>query len=299
MNKFFWSTKGAVLVIFVFVLFWYWLTQSVFLVVCSGIFTVLFYSVDFSRKAMSRNPKYIHFRIFSKKLSQSQKNIIGQHYSFYRRLKPDFQESFDHRVATFLSHYQFVSRQGLDLNEEKKVLIASCYTQLTFGMYAYLNDGFNKILVYPDYYYSNITRQNHLGEFNPMMKIIVFSWKNFFDGIKNDTNNFNLGIHEFSHAILSSSKKKRTNAQTVAESDFENGYFKIKSMLNNPDFYNTVYNSSYFRKYAFTNHEEFISVILEHFFETPQEFKTKLPELFEIVKKMINYREEWFQSNYL
>jgi Mlc titration factor MtfA (ptsG expression regulator) len=48
---------------------------------------------------------------------------------------------------------------------------------------------------------------------------------------------------------------------------------------------------NYFRLYAYTNQYEFIAVILEYFFETPREFKQKLPELYGMVKKMINFKE--------
>jgi len=296
MRKFFTGTKGSVIVIVAFTVFWYLIFRNALQIGISLFIVSLFYGVDEVRKKVSRKPQYIHYKIFSRKLSENQQAIIRRNYAFYRRLKPDFQRSFDDRVAGFLKHYRIIGRQGMILDEEKKILIASCYIQLTFGMYTYLNDSFNTILVYPDYYFSSITRQDHLGEFNPGLKIVVFSWKHFFDGIKNDNNNYNLGIHEFSHAILSSSRKKNSNNQTVAESDFAEGYREINKILQDRGFYSLVYNSEYLRKYAFTNSDEFISVILEHFFETPHEFKARLPELFEIVKKMINYREEWFQS---
>ncbi|WP_299176425.1 zinc-dependent peptidase [uncultured Chryseobacterium sp.] len=296
MRKFFKSTTGAILVIVVYSLFWFWVTKSYLQIGFSLFFTGLFFGVEKVRKVVSRNPRYIHYNFFAKKLSESQKNIIWRHYSFYRRLKPEFQRSFDTRVYSFLERYQIIGRQGMEADEEKKILIASCYAQLTFGMHVYLNKSFNKILLYPDYYYSNITKNNHLGEFNPHLKVIVFSWKHFFEGIKIDDNNYNLGIHEFSHAILSSSRITRSRSQTVAEHDFEKGYRRIMELLKDKSKYAQLYNSGYLRKYAFANNDEFISVILEHFFETPDEFRTKFPDLFQMVKEMINYREEWFQT---
>lgn len=296
MKNFFKSTLGTVLAVIAFSLFWFWVNKSYFQLGFSLFFVALFFGIEEARKRISRNPKYIHYHFFPKKLSEPQKNIIQQNYSFYRRLKPDFQKSFDNRVAVFLEQYKIIGRQGVEVDEEKKILIASCYTQLTFGMYTYLIESFKTILLYPDYYFSNITKDNHLGEFNPHLKIIVFSWKHFWEGIKVDDNNYNLGIHEFSHAILSSSKMKNFRSQTVAENDFEIGYRKILDILKDREFYTQLYHSEYFREYAFTNNSEFISVILEHFFETPHEFSSKFPELFEIVKEMINYREEWFQN---
>jgi hypothetical protein len=45
---------------------------------------------------------------------------------------------------------------------------------LTFGMRRYLITVFNKIVIYPESYLSQITGEYHKGEFNPGMKIIFF-----------------------------------------------------------------------------------------------------------------------------
>ena len=42
------------------------------------------------------------------------------------------------------------------------------------------------------------------------------------------------------------------------------------------------------------NQFEFISVLLEHFFESPNDFKTIHPQLYAHVKRMINFNENYF-----
>jgi Mlc titration factor MtfA (ptsG expression regulator) len=56
------------------------------------------------------------------------------------------------------------------------VLIAATFVMLTFGMRHYLIDVFDKIIIYPQPYFSTI-KEYHKGEFNPGMKLLVFSWK--------------------------------------------------------------------------------------------------------------------------
>ncbi len=58
-----------------------------------------------------------------------------------------------------------------------------------------------------------------------------------------------------------------------------------------PANYNRLLQSNYFRIYAYTNEFEFVAVILEHFFETPERFKEEFPHLYEKVKVMINFTE--------
>lgn len=296
MNRYFKSTPGAILGIICFSAVYYWLTKWVFLVACSLTVTLLFFGIDLGRRYLERIPKYIYYHLFPRKLSTREKNIIAQHFSFYRRLTPYFQNSFDHLVASFLKKYPTVGRQSFYVGEEQKIMIAASYTQLSFGMNACFVDSFRTVLVYPDYYVSSITGNQHFGEFNPGLKVVVLSWKNFLEGIRFDTSNYNLGIHEFTHAILSASRRKRDASKTVAEEDFSKGFFQIKDIISDEELCGKIVNSSYFRNYAFTNVDEFTSVILEHFFETPDQLRIAFPELYDIVKKMINYRQDWFQS---
>lgn len=195
-----------------------------------------------------------------------------------------------------MNKYKFISRENIELTEEIKTIIAGNYVMLTFGMNRYLTYKFNKILVYPDSYVSLITKKEHLGEYNSQLKLIVFSWENFLSGIKMENDCYNLGIHEFTHAILEEARDYNSDNRTTSFNDFENGFDEIKKLFGNPNYYETLKNSNFFRDYAFTNHEEFISVIMEYFFESPQEFHNNFPKLFSIVKKMINYQESWFQN---
>ena len=52
--------------------------------------------------------------------------------------------------------------------------------------------------------------------------------------------------------------------------------------------------SGFLRDYAYENQFEFVAVLLEYFFESPKEFKTKFPSIFLKVKHMINYNERCF-----
>lgn len=125
----------------------------------------------------------------------------------------------------------------------------------------------------------------HNGEFNPKYKAIVFSWQHFKEGIDADNDNLNLGIHEFAHALHLYGTKKQNNSAAI----FASMYEQIRREVRRPANAKRLTESNYFRIYAFTNEFEFLAVILEHFFETPQTFQREFPELFLKVKRMINY----------
>tara|TARA_R110000850_G_scaffold41434_1_gene106212 strand:- start:113404 stop:114198 length:795 start_codon:yes stop_codon:yes gene_type:complete len=234
-----------------------------------------------------RKPIYVHFYINPQKVTKSQLVILEKEFVFYKKLSPRLKKYFEHRVATFIDTYPFYGKEGLEITDQVKILIASTAIMLTFGMRTYLFTIIDKIVVYPDIYYSKINDNHHKGEFNPRMKAIVFSWKHFIEGYEISNDNLNLGLHEFSHVLHFQGMLNADTSATI----FSVTYQEIMDQIKRPLNYKRLIESNYFRIYAYTNEFEFIAVILEHFFETPTEFKSEFPELYEKVRSMINFSE--------
>jgi Mlc titration factor MtfA (ptsG expression regulator) len=231
-------------------------------------------------------PVYVHFYPFSKKISPQQSFLLRKHFLFMGKLSPRERIYFEHRVARFLETYEFIPREGLEITEEMKVMIAGTAIKLTFGMRNYLLKVFDKIIVFPSIYYSNTNENWHKGEFNPRLRAIVFSWEDFLQGFEYSNDNLHLGLHEFAHALHFHGLKSNDASAMI----FSDMYVKIKEYALQPEIYERLQNSEYFRIYAFTNSFEFIAVLLEHFFESPEQFESEFPELFQKVRKMINFR---------
>ncbi len=232
-------------------------------------------------------PLYVHFYLFPKKLTKSQAQILSQEFDFYKKLSTKRKQYFEHRVSVFIQKYSFYGKQELVITDEMKVLIAATSTMLTFGMRKYLYTVFNKIILYPDVYYSQSNEEYHKGEFNPKVKALVFSWKHFKEGYELANDNLNLGLHEFSHTLHFQTLK----SGDISSAIYRTYYKKLLTEINHPPNRERLVNSHYFRDYAFSNQFEFIAVILENFFETPEIFQQHFPELYLNVKRMINYNE--------
>ena len=230
-------------------------------------------------------PVYIHFYISPKKLSDANKKILLNNITFYAKLSDKRKSYFEHRMATFIESYSFIPKEDLIITNEMKVMIAATAIKLTFGMRRYIVDVFDKITIYPGPYYSTINDAWHKGEFNPRMKAIVFSWKDFLEGYDYANDNLNLGLHEFAHAIHLHGLK----SSDASSLQFAKMYVKIRDYIDSPEISEKLIASNYFRVYAYTNHFEFIAVILEHFFETPEKFQNEHPELYGKVRRMINF----------
>ncbi|WGD35313.1 zinc-dependent peptidase [Olleya sp. YS] len=242
--------------------------------------------VEFQYVSKFKKPLYNHFYLRLKKLSPAQIFILKNEFSFFKKLSPKHQTYFEHRVAQFIGTHQYIGKDNLQITDQMKVLVAATATMLTFGFRRYNIKLLNKVILYPEAFYSNTNQQLHKGEFNPAYNAIVFSWEDFLYGYSIENDNYNLAIHEFVHAIHIDNLQTRGPKAAV----FLNSFADIADYLeNNEDYKNRLVASKYFRDYAYTNQFEFVSVIIESFIETPQDFKSQFPEIYTKVKQMLNF----------
>ena len=231
-------------------------------------------------------PFFVHFYPTVKALDANQSYILNKKFHYYNSLSDKKKKYFEHRVATFIEKYEFIGKEDFIITDEVQVLIASTSVMLSFGLRNYLFTNFDKIVVYPTQYYSNINEAYHKGEFNPRMKAVVFSWKHFCEGYEVNNDNLNLGIHEFTHVVHHHS----LYSQDASSLTFKKHYERVLTVIENPQARQKLIESEYFRVYAFTNSFEFVSVAIEHYFETPNQFKQEFPVLFKHVSRMLNHR---------
>ena len=251
-------------------------------------YQIISYSESLWVRYISPKPFYLYLYIKKKKLTVDQLYILETDFSFYQNLKSKQKIYFQHRVAKFMELHQFKGRSGMFVNDKMKILISSTAIMLTFGYRDYMINSLSRFIIYPDVFRSKINKANHKGEFNPAYKAIVFSWKDFMEGYNINNDNFNLGIHEIVHAMYFDFRKP--NNDSISAIIFMHYYKKIlKLMQTDTNYRERLLKSEYIRNYAFTNNFEFIAVLIESFFETPQEFKSQFPEIYNYVKQMLNF----------
>ena len=254
-------------------------------------FTFAFYVTEIVYLRNFKKPLVVFANVNFLKVTEHQRHILASNFHFYNQLKPKYKKYFEHRVTKFILHYNFDGRD-IQVTEEMKVTISATYAMLTFGMREYLNPLFKRIVIYPDIYYSSQNDNYHKGEFNPRMECIVFSWKHFKEGIDITNDNLNLGLHEFTHAFHIQALKSDKATFVLFNESLQN-LFRV---VSKPEVKQRLIESGFLRDYAYENQFEFVAVLLEYFFESPQEFKSKFPSIFLKVKHMINYNEKYFIS---
>lgn len=252
-----------------------------------GYFGFYVFEIIYQRKY--KKPLFVFAHTSTKKLHPIHQLILHDHFTYYKKLKPKYRIYFDHRVCTFIERIKFESL-SMSITDEMKLLIAGTHVMLTFGLRDYLNPLFKTIYIHPDIYFSEDTQEYHKGEFNPKLEAVIFSWKDFYEGIQIKNDNLNLGLHEFTHALHIKSLKSDATNNVLFRESLENIY----SALVNTNLRNQLIESGIIRDYAFENQFEFAAVLLEHFFESPEELKTNFPYIYTKISHMINYNENYF-----
>jgi Mlc titration factor MtfA (ptsG expression regulator) len=251
--------------------------STIFLLVILLGLTVIFLSQQFPFFLV-----HAHFPL--KKLSEREKFILQSEVDYYKRLPEKKKKYFEHRVVVFLLKHPIIPRENIVVTPQMRVLIASASVALTFGFKRYTYTSFRSILVYPDIYFSTITEQYHKGEFNPKSQVLVFSWKHFLEGNSITNDNINLGLHEFAHALHFEMKME----QHPNSHYFKKYFLKLLLEIRKAEKREKLLNTTYFRQYAFENKYEFLAVLIENYFETPDVFQKEFPVFYQKIRRMLN-----------
>ncbi|MEM5563969.1 zinc-dependent peptidase [Psychroserpens sp. AS72] len=239
--------------------------------------------VEYVNKKLFFNHVYLRQR----KLSHSQKSLLKKNIKFYQKLPLKHQSYFEHRVCKIINETEFIGKD-IEVTEEMKVVLSATLIKLTFGLRDYNIESVERIIFYPEEFYSQTNKAYHKGEFNLGLKALVFSWKDVLHGYEIEDDNLNLAIHEFTHAIHFYYMKVRRTSTSAAI--FLDAFVELTNMLDtNPELKIKLVKSNFLREYAFTNQFEFLSVIIETFIESPQQFKSEFPNIYGKVKTMLGF----------
>jgi len=246
---------------------------------------LVFVVIDILYARIFKKPLFVNSTVLFKRLSIRETQFLKENFSFYEKLNSRQKKIFQHRVYVLNKRKKFKAVPPLIITPEMKLLVIATLVMLTFGMRNFRIRAVKTILIYPSKYYSTIKKQKHIGEFNPAMKVVVFSWKHFLKGYELSNDNLNLGIHEFSHALHYNSMQRWDISSLL----FTRGFLEIQRLLNDEENLRAIRKTTYLREYAHTNMYEFFAVCIEHYIESPVRFKRELPNLYKILKHMLNY----------
>src|SRR5688572_27195050 len=207
-------------------------------------------------------------------------SIISRHLKYYNRLNLEEQRKFLFRTFIFRKAKRF---HYIDVKEsaEMPILVSAVAVQLTLGLDKYLLNYFKDIYVLrDDYHYGFYSRpfQGHVDHSG-----IYLSWDNFMKGIRGQTPNCNVGLHEMGHALAYVNFITQTEEDKHFKKEFKN-FSKVARPI-----FNSIQEGrkTILGDYAGTNYHEFWAVAVEVFFENPIRLKHELPSLYDAMARLL------------
>jgi MtfA peptidase len=250
--------------------------------VCVFIVWRFYADISEGMKYMDRKAAPVKARVLP--TPQAYRDILQKYFKYYQLLSPPSKSKFERKVVNFVYGKRFIPRHIDEVTVEAKVLIAASAVQLTFGLPDIYLRHFSRIIVYPNDYYSSITKRYHKGEVNPRFGIIVLSWQSFVNGYITPDDAFNVGLHEMAHAL---------RLESIIRNE-EYDFFDQDLLARFDDIADTfcvnLQNTgatSIIRPYACSNKHEFFSVAVETFFERPTQLRNELPEIYNILTRLL------------
>jgi len=221
--------------------------------------------------------------------------ILQKNMGLYNRLPDQLRHKLHGLINVFLHDKTFSGFNGLKITDEIRVTIAAQACLLMLNRDEGLYPTLYNILVYPDAYKSMETTSDgtvhtvhesvRLGE-SWHRGHVVLSWKHAKQGGVVDNDGHNVVYHEFAHQLdnvdgaidgtpeLDSSENYRSWIKV-----FWHEFSQLREMV-------TANKKTLIDSYGAESEGEFFAVVTELFFEQPENFEKKHPELF---KELVMY----------
>jgi Mlc titration factor MtfA (ptsG expression regulator) len=236
-------------------------------------------------RLMQSANKVVDGFVFSEKEIQSTlfryEGIISKHFLYYAELTDLERERFLNRVYHFRKSKQF-HYDGLLASDEIEILISASAVQITFGLRRYKMPVFKDIYVLADQYRMGLQQQEWVGHVN--RSGIYLSWKHFLLGYSANNDRYNVGLHEMAHALEYVNFLGFFGVTTEFADDFM--LYKRQAELTFPD--DQYANMNLFSEQGKSNYHEAWAEGVEIFFENPAELNQYYPNLYRLIKKLLN-----------
>ncbi len=236
-------------------------------------------------------------KLFLKPLPRGWLRILERNVPLYARLPADLRPALHGCIQLFLDEKEFFGCAGLSITDEIRLTIAGNASILLLTRNDPRFTRFTSILVYPETYVAReikydgpveVHRQSTRAGESWHRGPVVLSWGDILRGIQDDNDGHNVILHEFAHKldeeneimdglpVLRNSADYKTWAEVLTRE-----YGALQQGVENGG--KTVLDA-----YATVSPAEFFAVATESFFEKPLPMKTRLPELYEQLKRFYN-----------
>lgn len=210
--------------------------------------------------------------------------ILNREIAFYQRLDKNSKVKFEKLAGEFLNYVR-IEGVGTAITDLDRLLIASSAIIPIFGFPEWKYKNLTNIILYPDSFdkdfqfegeHRNILGMVGSGYMNGQM---LLSRAALVKGFSEASGNENTAIHEFVHLL----DKADGATDGVPENLIAHEYAVPWLKMMHQEMHRIEAGKSDINPYALTNEAEFLAVASEYFFEKPQKFQHKHPELYDML----------------
>ena len=225
----------------------------------------------------------------------------------YNKLPEPLKHKLHGLINVFINEKIFSGYNGLEINDEIKMTIASQACMLLLNLENNFYPSLHNIYVYPDAFKSlqttsdgvvqTIKESSRIGE-SWHRGHVILSWKHSKQGGLNDSDGQNVVYHEFAHQLdhedgAIDGTPLLDSAENYAQWSkvFSHEYTQLKDKIAHNK--NTIIDA-----YGAVSEGEFFAVVTELFFERPQLFDKEHPELYAELRKFYGLNPSaWFECS--
>lgn len=207
---------------------------------------------------------------------------LSKHNPYYHSLPQNLKKRFLRRTVAFCQSKEF-RYHYMETEEKAPVLISAAAVQLTFGFSNFLLEYFPVINVVKKEY--TISKHGNVLEGHVSNRSISVSWNIFIEDFADYTDSQNLGLHELAHAVSFDMFYGNNESWHAAQKQRINDY--VQEAV--PVFRELCQGKPHILdNYASVDFEEFWAVCVETFFENAEDFRSRMPGLYDAICDLLN-----------
>lgn len=245
-------------------------------------------------KSSNKKRKLIDEKI-SENIPQSWREILSKRVLFYIQLNEADKRLFEKRIQYFLATKN-IEGVETEIDDTIRLMVASSAIIPTFAFPEYNYPYVQTILIYPNSFDEKFQTKRYEGhkEFLTGMidgrsqnSTIILSKPdllNDFDGLPHKSN---VGIHEFIHMLDKEDGIVDGIPEMLITHNFVGPWLhEIKNEIKRIE-----NRDSDISIYALANNAEFLAVVSEYFFDNPEKFHKRHPELYNFLSVIFNQKK--------
>lgn len=224
--------------------------------------------------------------------SEAWRLILQKDVRFYSQLNDLDKNLFEKRIQLFLATKK-IEAIDAEIDDSLRLMVASSAIIPTFAFPEYNYPGLQTILIYPNSFDEHFKTKRYNGheEFiigmvgdRYMKGTVILSKPDLLKAFDGHPHKENVGVHEFVHLLDKEDGAVDGIPQLLIDHAFVGPWLhEIKKEMDR------IRNGkSDINPYAITNNAEFLAVVSEYFFDSPEKFKRKHAELYAYLSKIFN-----------